>query len=101
MKTFKFKVKNTNVLLKKMASKPFPVFCCLLLISAVISSGFLLYCEAVLIGDGADEGSALQVKAFNSASAEKVFDIWKKKEQDYKDADSISYPDLFKDIVID
>lgn len=101
MKTFKFKVKNTNAFLKKAASKPFPFFCCLLLVSAVISSGFLLYCEAVLIGGGVDEESALRVKAFNGASAKKVFDIWKKKEQDYKDADSISYPDLFKDIVID
>jgi hypothetical protein len=101
MKTFKFKLENTNILLKKMAAKPFPVFCCLLLISAVISSGFFLYCEAVLIGNGVDEGSALQVKAFNSAFAKKVFDIWNKREQDYKDADSISYPNLFKDIIID
>jgi hypothetical protein len=101
MKTFKFKLENANILLKKMAAKPFPVFCCLLLISAIISSSFFLYCEAVLVGGDADEGSVLQVKAFNSASAKKVFDIWNKREQDYKDADSISYPDLFKDVIID
>jgi hypothetical protein len=43
----------------------------------------------------------LLAKEFNDASVKNVFDIWKKREQDFKDADSISYPDLFEEIVID
>lgn len=102
MKTIRFKAKNINVRLKKMASNPFLVFCCLLLVSAAISICFFLYCEAVLSGAGAAEGgSVLQVKEFDSSAAVNVFNIWQAREQDYRNADSISYPDLFQDVAID
>ncbi|MCX6758390.1 MAG: hypothetical protein NTX14_01650 [Candidatus Nealsonbacteria bacterium] len=102
MTIFKNRKKSINVLLKKIASQPFRFFCFLLLVSTVIAAVFFLYCETVFVGIGGSEGESVSlVKGFNSVSVKNVFDIWKQREQDFKDADSISYPDLFKNVVID
>jgi uncharacterized protein YabE (DUF348 family) len=102
MTIFKNRKKSINILLKKMASQPFRFFCFLLLVSTIIAAVFFLYCETVFVDIGGSKGgSVLLVKGFNSVSVKNVFDIWKQRDQDFKDADSISYPDLFKNVVID
>lgn len=50
---------------------------------------------------GAASEPASQVKEFDAVLAREVLGIWEKRGEDFKNANSISYPDFFDNVIID